>query len=73
MATPAYALNPIDSILGKKVFLNAIHRTVLVNRLTGEVKYLLSSDKKKWILLTGGAKGQFQGYYDAQVALLGQK
>jgi hypothetical protein len=70
MAGSSYALNVFDSMMGKRVFLNAIHRTVLVNRVTGEVKYFLASDNKKWILLTGPTKSQFQGYYDAQVASL---
>jgi hypothetical protein len=69
MAGPSFALNAFDSMMGQRVFLNAIRRTVLVSRITGEVKYFLSTDKKTWILLTGPTKNQFQGYYDAQVAL----
>ncbi len=68
IATPSYALNVVDAMLGKKVLLTTVHRTVLVNRLTGEVKYLLGPDNA-WVLLTGPAKKQFQAFYDVQVSM----
>jgi hypothetical protein len=70
MAGPSYALNVLDNLLGKKVLLNAIHRTVLVNRITGEVKYILSTDNRIWIPLTGTMKRHCQVCYDTQIALL---
>jgi hypothetical protein len=65
LATPAYAVNAVDTILCKKVVLRAIERTVLVSRVTGEVKYILR--KGQWILLTGEQKQTCQSMYNAQV------
>ncbi len=65
IATPAYAINIVDILLCKKVVLRAIERTVLVNRLTGEVGYILR--KGQWILLTGEQKRECQSMYNAQV------
>jgi hypothetical protein len=64
----SYAPNFFDKILYKKVTLPGSNsRAVLVNRLTGEVKYLLVNDKR-WILLTGMWKKQYQARYDTQAA-----
>jgi hypothetical protein len=65
--TPCYAVNIIDTILCKEVVLRCNQRTVLVNRITGEVKYMLLSNGK-WKLLTGSLKGQLQAMYNAQAA-----
>jgi len=62
---PAYAVNAVDAMLCKKVVLRAIERTVLVNRVTGEVKYILR--KGQWMLLTGEQKQACQSMYNAQV------
>lgn len=68
IVTPAYAVNVVDTLLCKKVFLRAVERTVLVNRLSGEVKYLLR--KGQWVLLTGEQKHEYQSMYNAQVYLM---
>lgn len=55
----------IDKILCKKIILpGGDNRPVLVNRITGEVKYIFVHNKK-WILLTGEWKKQCQARYDA--------
>ena len=58
----SYAENVIEY---KRVVLCATHRTVLVNRFTGEVKYMRSFENK-WILLQGFQKTHFQSMYEAQ-------
>ena len=66
LTTPSYAINVIDSILCKKVVLQANHMTALVNRFTGEVTYLRLNDGR-WIRLTPGVfKNQYQSMYNAQ-------
>ena len=64
-ASPVYALNPVDAVLCKRVVLRAIDRTVLVNRLTGTVKYILCNGQ--WIILTGERQRECQAMYNAQV------
>ncbi len=60
--------NLFDKMLYKKVVLpGGDNRPVLVNRITGEVKYILVNNNQ-WILLTGMWKKQCQARYDAQVA-----
>lgn len=66
--TPSYALNIVDTMLCKRVVLCANHMTVLVNRVTGEVKYTLQHNGK-WLLLSGVMKHQYQSMYDAQTRL----
>jgi len=66
--TSAYAVNIFDRVLYKKVVLLANKMTVLVNRITGEVKYLLLNNGH-WIHLTAGVlKNQCQSMYNAQTA-----
>ena len=62
----AYAENFLEY---KRVLLCANHRIVLVNRLTGEVKYVRYLNKKKWGLLTGVEQAQYQSMYEAQIML----
>jgi hypothetical protein len=60
-------LNLYDKILYKKVALRGCDRSaLLVNRLTGEVKYIFQNNE--WILLVGMWKKQYQLKYDAQRA-----
>ena len=68
LSTSCYALNIIDTVVCKRVVLCANHVTVLVNRVTGEVKYM-HSGTGEWLLFTGVQKTQFQSMYDAQTAL----
>jgi len=68
ISTSCYAVNIIDTVVCKKVVLCANHVTVLVNRITGEVKYVHSTTVG-WVFLTGVQKTQFQSMYDAQTAL----
>ncbi len=63
--TSAYAVNVFDRILYKKVLLDANKMYVLVNRITGEVKYILLHTGK-WALLTGVLKNQVQSMYNVQ-------
>ncbi|HTZ10950.1 MAG TPA: hypothetical protein VMD04_01025 [Candidatus Margulisiibacteriota bacterium] len=66
ITTSAYAVSIFDTILCEKVVLHLINRVVLVNRITGEVKYTLTQ-KGTWVLLTGPVKAQYQSMYNAQV------
>lgn len=66
-AVPCYAVNVVDTIVYKKVVLKLIHRTILVNRFTGEVKYTLH-DNGTWIPVSKGAKATYQSMYDRQVS-----
>ena len=64
----SYAPNLFDKMLYKKFVLpGGDNRSLLVNRLTGEVKYILVNNNK-WILLLGTWKKQCQARYDAGVA-----
>ena len=66
----SYAPNLFDQVLYKKAVLpGGDNRTVLVNRLTGEVEYILVNNKR-WTLLSGMWKKQCQARYDAGVASL---
>jgi hypothetical protein len=67
VAVNACALNPVDAMTCKKVFLRVNQRTILVQRLTGKVRYLLLSDGQ-WKPLKGQDKRVYQMLYDAQVA-----
>jgi len=71
LAAPAYALNVIDATLCKKVFLRAVERTVLVNRMTGEVKCIMQ--KGQWIPLMGTQKREYQSMYNAQLTISKQR
>ena len=62
----ACALNPVDAMTCKKVLLRVNRRTILVQRLTGKVRYLLLSDGQ-WKPLKGQDRRVYQMFYDAQV------
>lgn len=63
--TSAYAVNIADTMLCKKVPLRHVNKTLLVNRVTGEVKYV-SRNNGEWLLLKGALKKRYQTLYDAQ-------
>ena len=65
IAPPCYALNIIDKFLYKKDVVRANNTPVLVNRLTGEIKYLYRSDGQL-LPVDGQWKEQYQKMYDAQ-------
>jgi hypothetical protein len=65
--TPCYAVNFMDKLICKKVILRANNMPVLVNRVTGEVKYILQNDGR-WVLLTGIWKNRCQAMYETQVS-----
>ena len=68
IATPCYAFNIIDRLLYKQDVLRGNNRPVMVNRITGEVKYLLRADGQ-WIQLDGQWKDQYQRMYNAQTGV----
>ena len=65
IATPSSAINVIDTMLYRKDVLRRNNTPILVNRLTGEVKYM-RSDNGTWEELTGLWKKQCQALYKAQ-------
>lgn len=68
-AQPYYKGNIIDKIIYKKVVLpGGDIRPVLVNRITGEVKYIWLNNNQ-WVLLTGAWKQQCQEKYDNAQAI----
>lgn len=70
--SPSYAVNPVDTVVCKKVVLRANNRTILVNRLTGEVKYILNRNGV-WVFLKGEHKNECQAMYNAQKNLKPQE
>jgi hypothetical protein len=66
-AANAYAANVVDTMTCKKVDLRVNQKTVLVQRLTGNVKYLLLSNGD-WMLLKGRRRKAYQTLYNAQVS-----
>ena len=67
IATPSFALNVVDSMACKRVVLHeANDRTVLVNRITGRVKYALRYDGT-WEEVHGDRQEKYQSMYNAQV------
>ena len=66
VAQPALAVSFYDTVTCKKVVLLANHRTILVQRVTGKVVYLLKDDGQ-WMLLKGREKRVYQMLYNAQV------
>ena len=64
IATPSYAVNIVDTMLCKPVALRYNNRTILVNRLTGEVKYVMTNGN--YVPLAGIFKNQCQALYNAQ-------
>ena len=65
IAVPCQAEGKYNKVIFKNVFLLAVQRHVLVNRMTEQVKYILL-DNGKLVLLKGPAKLQFQAMYDFQ-------
>ena len=65
--TSSYAVNIFDKLLYKEVVLVVNHMPVLVNRLTGEVKYIRLNNGR-WVPLTGGLKNKCQSMYNAQAS-----
>ena len=65
ISAPSYAVNIIDQLIYKEVVLTANRMTVLVNRLTGEVKYIRLNNGR-WMLLKGGLKNKCQLMYEGQ-------
>jgi hypothetical protein len=66
-ASPVYAANIFDQLLNREVVLAANHTTVLVNRITGKVKYI-KLNNGRWEFLKGGLKNKCQAMYDNQVS-----
>ena len=67
ITTSAYAVNIFNRALYKKVVLVCIHRYALVNRLSGEVEYIMRTDGE-WGLVENALKPQYQSMYNAQIA-----
>ncbi len=67
VATPSYAVSMLDNMVCKPVLLRYSNRTILVNRITGEAKYVMTNGK--YIPLKGGFKKKCQEMYDAQKKL----
>jgi hypothetical protein len=67
ITTTSYAVSVVDTIMCKKVVLHLVNTAILVNRITGEVKYILTK-KGTWVLLIGPLKNQYQSMYNAQTA-----
>ncbi|MDD5560910.1 MAG: hypothetical protein PHT50_02110 [Candidatus Omnitrophica bacterium] len=65
LTKPSYAVNIIDQLINKEVVLVANRMTVLVNRITGEVKYI-KLNNGRWMPLKGGLKNKCQLMYDNQ-------
>ena len=75
IATPSYALSFMEKIKYKEVLLTYTGYKVLVDRYTGEVKYLWNEGipgnsywPSKWGALSGEQKQNFQRQYDQQNA-----
>ncbi len=67
IAAPCYAVNIVDTIMCKKVILCVTRMAILVNRVTGEVKYMRSS-RGQWVPFSRIQKVQCQALYNAQFA-----
>jgi hypothetical protein len=66
-ASPVFALGVVDAMTCKRVVLHeANDRTVLVDRMTGEVKYALRYNGE-WEHVQGARKDKYQSIYNAQV------
>jgi len=66
ISVPCYAINIIDTMLCKKVVLCFHHKVVLVNRITGKVKYILNNNQQ-WVLISEARQKFWQAIYNAQV------
>ena len=64
-AAPSHALNTLEKFIYKKDVMYSNGTKVLVNRLTGEVKYICR-DNGQDVPLEGQWKEQYQKMYDAQ-------
>jgi len=64
---PSYAVNIFDQLIYKEVLLKANQMTVLVNRITGKVKYI-KLNNGRWMPLVGGLRNKCQSMYNAQVS-----
>lgn len=67
ITAPSYAINILDKFLYKKDILRSNNRDVLVNRITGEVKYIYRDDGQV-VPIEGQWQEQYQKMYDAQNA-----
>ena len=67
ITSPSYAVNIFDQLVYKEVILVANQMTVLVNRITGKVKYIRLNNGR-WESLTGGQRNKCQAMYDGQVS-----
>lgn len=65
LTTSSYAVSVVDTMLCKKVKLRHVNKELLVNRVSGEVKYI-SKTSGGWLLLKGSLKKRYQALYDAQ-------
>ena len=63
-AAPSYAVNIVDTMLCTPVVLRYNSKTVLVNRFSGEVKYVMTNGQ--YVPLVGVYKRQLQAIYNAQ-------
>ena len=71
VTTSCYAINIFEILAYKKDVIKAYNSKVLVNPLTGEVKYLwhetaLSGTNGHWEPVTGTSQALFQAAYDQQ-------
>lgn len=62
---PSYALNMLEKFIYKKDVVRSNNTQVLVNRLTGEIKYICRDDGQQ-VPLEGQWKEQYQKMYDTQ-------
>ncbi|MEI8011043.1 MAG: hypothetical protein WCI27_00990 [Candidatus Omnitrophota bacterium] len=73
LTTSSFALGVVDSMSCKRVQLHeANDRTVLVKRITGEVKYALQYNGN-WVPVSGDQKERYQSMYNAQVKAAAMK
>lgn len=68
---PSHAINIFEKIIYKKDVIKAHNAKVLVNPLTGEIKYLWNETVPAgtgghWEPVTGTSKAQFQAIYDIE-------
>ena len=71
IAGPSYAINIFEILAYKKDVIKAYNAKVLVNPLTGEIKYMWygtvpAGTDGHWEPVTGTSKAQFQAAYDQQ-------
>ena len=71
ITSPSYAITIFEKLLYKKAVIKAYAAKVLVNPLTGEIKYLWTRDTTSsttgyWAPVSGTSKEQFQIMYDQE-------